>query len=310
MTDKTTDTTTDTHETPHTAVTVVGLGVMGHALAEAFLRAGHPVTVWNRTPDKADRLVEGGARRAGSVAEAVAASPLVVVCVSDYHAAHDLFDPLDAEILAGRVLVNLTSGTSRDARETAHWAAGRGAAYLDGAIMAAPAAIGGADTAVLYSGPASTYELHEAALRTLAGGSTYVGEDHGLASLYDAAMLSLMWNLLNGFLQGVALLGTAGVGAAAYEPVASQGIGTVVGWLAGYARNLDAGVHPGDDATLSTHLGAMAHLVEESETLGLNAELPRLIQTLAQRAVRDGRGADGYTALIDQFRKPSPEALA
>ncbi|MFC7468445.1 NAD(P)-binding domain-containing protein [Actinomadura keratinilytica] len=56
------------------AVTVLGLGRMGGALAAAFLAAGHPTTVWNRSPGKADALVVRGARRAGSVAEAVAAA--------------------------------------------------------------------------------------------------------------------------------------------------------------------------------------------------------------------------------------------
>ena len=77
-----------------TPVTVIGLGLMGQALAGAFLRAGHPTTVWNRTAAKAEQLVGEGAKLAGSVGDAVAASPLVVVCVSDYTAVRELFEPL------------------------------------------------------------------------------------------------------------------------------------------------------------------------------------------------------------------------
>ncbi len=116
-------------------VTVLGLGRMGSALAAAFLAAGHSTTVWNRTPGKADELAARGARHAGSVAEAVAAAPLVVVCVADDEAVHQLLDPLDGA-LAGRTLVNLTTGTSAQARANAAWAKERGAAFLDGAIMA------------------------------------------------------------------------------------------------------------------------------------------------------------------------------
>ena len=75
-------------------VTVLGLGLMGRALAEAFLRAGHPTTVWNRTPGQADQLVARGAVRAGTPREAVEASRLVVVCVSTYDVARDLLAPL------------------------------------------------------------------------------------------------------------------------------------------------------------------------------------------------------------------------
>ncbi|SEG78175.1 3-hydroxyisobutyrate dehydrogenase [Nonomuraea solani] len=282
----------------NTSVTVIGLGLMGQALAGAFLRDGHPTTVWNRTPEKAGELVAQGARLAGSVEEAVEAGSLVVVCVSDYVAVRALLDPVGTA-LDGRVLVNLTSGTSQEARESGEWAARLGASYLDGAILAVPAAIGTAEASIIYSGPESAFVP---ALRSL-GTGTYLGADHGLASLYDVAMLGLMWSILNGFLQGAALLGTAGVDAATFAPIAKTGIGTVAGWVADYARQIDDGAYPAIDSTLDTHLGAMRHLIHESEMLGVNAELPKFVKALADRAVADGRGGDGYAALIEQFRK-------
>jgi 3-hydroxyisobutyrate dehydrogenase-like beta-hydroxyacid dehydrogenase len=271
-------------------VTVIGLGLMGQALAGAFLRGGYPTTVWNRTAAKAEHLVAQGAKAADSVRDAVLASPLVVVCVSDYEAVRELFDPLGEE-LAGRVLVNLTSGTSLGARETAEWVTRRGGTYLDGAIMATPAAVG-AEAVILYSGPRSAFDLHESALGSLGAGTTYLGEDHGLSGLYDVAVLSLMWNILNGFLQGAALLGAAGVDATAFAPIANKGIETVNGWVSAYARQIDDG----------TYLAAMEHLIHESESLGVNAELPRFIKALTDRAVADGHGGSGYAAMIEQFR--------
>lgn len=52
------------------AVTVIGLGSMGSALAAALLDRGHPLTVWNRSPGKARPLVEKGARLADTPEEA------------------------------------------------------------------------------------------------------------------------------------------------------------------------------------------------------------------------------------------------
>ncbi|MEV1239177.1 NAD(P)-dependent oxidoreductase [Nonomuraea sp. NPDC050022] len=281
-------------------VTVIGLGLMGQALAGAFLRAGYPTTVWNRTAAKAEHLAAQGAKVADSVRDAVLASPLVVVCVSDYEAVRALLDPLGEE-LDGRVLVNLTSGTSLGARETAEWVTRRGGNYLDGAIMATPAAVG-AEAVLLYSGPRSAFDPHESALRSLGEGTTYLGDDHGLSALYDVAVLSLMWNILNGFLQGAALLGAAGVDATAFAPIASQGIETVNGWVSTYARQIDDGAYPAVDSTIDTHLAAMEHLIHESESLGVNAELPRFIKVLTDRAVADGHGGSGYAAMIEQFR--------
>jgi 3-hydroxyisobutyrate dehydrogenase-like beta-hydroxyacid dehydrogenase len=283
-------------------VTVVGLGLMGQALAGAFLSNGHATTVWNRSADKAEELVAQGAVRAASAREAVAASPLVVVCVSDYDVVKELLDPL-GDVLAGRVLVNLTSGTSQQARETARWAAERGCTYLDGAIMTIPQGIGAPDTLMFYSGPRPAFDTHESVLRSLGGATTYLGADHALSSLYDLALLTLMWNVLNGFLHGAALLGTADVAATTFAPAAIKGIATVADWVSGYADQIDSGRYPAVDSTIDTHLAAMRHLVHESESLGINAELPRLVKALTDRAVAEGHGGDSYAAMIEQFRR-------
>jgi hypothetical protein len=79
----------------------------------------------------------------------------------------------------------------------------------------------------------------------------------------------------------------------------------VADWLSGYAQQVDDGVYPADDSTIDTHLAAMAHLVDDSETLGVNAELPRLIKALTDRALADGHGGNSYAAMIEQFRKPA-----
>lgn len=285
-------------------VTVLGLGLMGQALADTFVREGHPTTVWNRTAAKAGPLVAKGAQLADSVADAVAASPLVVVCVLDYDALHELLDPV-AGALDGRVLVNLTSGTSDGARETARWAAGHGATYLDGAILTDPDGVGTADAVILYSGPRAVFDAHEPALRLLGGATTHLGDDHGLASLHDVAVLGLMWGVLNSFLQGAAVLGAAGVDASAFAPLAAKSVKMVADWVPGYAEQIDKNEFPAVDATLATHLASMDHLVHESESLGVNAEFPRLVKDLAERSVANGHGAEGYAAMIGLFRKPS-----
>ncbi|MGW0600137.1 NAD(P)-dependent oxidoreductase [Streptomyces sp. NPDC002776] len=282
-----------------TPVTVLGLGLMGGALAGAFLRAGHPTTVWNRTAAKADDLVARGAVLAESPAAAIASAPLVVVCVSDYDAVADVLDgPLD-----GRVVVNLTSGTPSRARALAQEVARRGGGYLDGGIMAVPEAVGTADAVLAYSGPRPLYDAHESTLGSL-GTGLHLGDDPGLSATHEMATLVLMWGMLDGFLNAAAILGTTGVSATAYLPIAQTAIDTVAGWLPGYARQADSGVYPADDGTIDTHLTAMAQVVQESESLGVNAELPRLVKALAERAAAAGHGASGYVALVEQFRKP------
>ena len=98
-------TTTGTLTTPgsHAPVTVIGLGLMGSALASALLAAGHRTTVWNRTSGRADALVGQGAEPAVSLSDALAASPIVIACVSTYDVLRELISPV-ADALQGRTL--------------------------------------------------------------------------------------------------------------------------------------------------------------------------------------------------------------
>ncbi|HSW37146.1 MAG TPA: NAD(P)-dependent oxidoreductase [Candidatus Saccharimonadales bacterium] len=58
-------------------IAVIGLGIMGHGIADNFLKNGYKVTVWNRTPEKADDLVAKGAVLASSIKEAIESADLV-----------------------------------------------------------------------------------------------------------------------------------------------------------------------------------------------------------------------------------------
>nr|WP_228976421.1 NAD(P)-binding domain-containing protein [Streptomyces sp. DH12] len=282
------------------SVTVLGLGQMGSALAAAFLAAGHPTTVWNRTPARADGLVAAGARRAGTVAEAVAASELVVVCVLDYGAVRELLEPL-AGGLAGRTLVNVTSGSPEQARETARWAAGQGARYLDGGIMTTPPGVGDPASMFLYSGSPEVLEAHRATLAVL-GDPIHLGGDAGLASLYDAGLLGMMWSVFGGWLHATALVGADGVEAGEFAPVALRWLSTVGLFVERYAGQIDAGRYPGDDATIDVQLAAVGHLLHAGAERGVDGRLPELHRELMAKAVADGHGGDSYARIVEAFR--------
>ena len=61
----------------------IGLGQMGSAMAANLLKAGHDLTVWNRTLEKADTLVEAGARRAQSPADAADGDVVMTMLADD-----------------------------------------------------------------------------------------------------------------------------------------------------------------------------------------------------------------------------------
>jgi 3-hydroxyisobutyrate dehydrogenase-like beta-hydroxyacid dehydrogenase len=286
-------------------VTVLGLGPMGTALAGAFLAAGHRTTVWNRTPGRAGTLAGKGAAEVASAAEAVAASPLVVVCLATYDAVHEVLVPV-ADRLAGRTVVNLTSGSPMHARETAAWAEQHGADYLDGVIMTIPPGIGKPDFLLLYGGSQAAFDSNRETLAAL-GDPVNLGTDTALASVYDTALLSLMWGTLTGWLHGVALIGADGPGgnvtATTYTAVADRWMKTVRAFMRSYAPQIDSGHYPGGDFTLKLHQKTMDILAHASELRGVASGLPELFKELTGRAIRAGHGNDSYARLVEFIRK-------
>ncbi|MEU1815986.1 NAD(P)-binding domain-containing protein [Streptomyces roseifaciens] len=285
-------------------VTVIGLGPMGQALAGAFLKAGHPTTVWNRSAEKAAALVEQGAVLAPTAAEAIAASPLVVVCVIDYGVVHTILGP-ETAALKGRTLVNLTADSPEKARETAEWAAGNGFDYLDGAIMTPTVTIGGPGAVVLYSGPEAVYEAHRPVLAALGGTGAHLGEDHGRAAAHDVALLDIFWTAMSGIAHAFALAKAENIAAKDLAPFAQGIIGLLPGILTDHAEQVDSGTYPGHISNVSSAAAGMEHIIHASEDRGIDAGVLKAAKAIAQRAVEAGHGSDGFSRLTEVLGRPS-----
>ncbi|WP_408897374.1 NAD(P)-dependent oxidoreductase [Nocardioides sp. R1-1] len=296
------------HPSPVPApVTVLGLGPMGQAMSRTLLGAGHPVTVWNRTPARAAELVAAGARLAHSPAGAVAASDLVLLSLTHYQAMYDVMGGATAA-LAGRTLVNLSSDTPTATRDAAAWAREHGAAFVTGGVMVPAPMIGSERSSVFYSGDEEAFRTHAATLAQI-GRPRFLGTDPGRAQLMYQAHLDVFLTTLAGLAHATAMVGTAGIGAEDFLPDVLQLLGAVPDMIApegvaGLGRQIDEGEHPGDGSNV-TMMGATAdHIRETSEIVGIDTALPAAVQEHYHRAIADGGGADGWTRIIDGIRAP------
>lgn len=276
-------------------VTVLGLGPMGQAIARAFVAAGHPTTVWNRTKEKAAPLVAAGATLAQSPATAVSDN-LTVICVIDYDATRAVLEQA-APALRGTLVVNLTSGTPDSARATAAWAAERGIDYLDGAIMTPTDTIGTPGAVLLHSGPEESYRGAEGTLAALGGTQTHLGADPGRAAAYDMALLDIFWTSVAGVAHAFALARSEGIAPTDLAPFA-KGIGDLTPIIVEeVSTRLTEDRHDGVDANLRSAAAGMSHIVHTSEANGIDAGVLRAAHALARRAVDAGHGDDGLSRL-------------
>ena len=100
-----------------TSVAFIGVGAMGGRMARRLLDAGHEVSVWNRTPEKAEPLVEAGAMTAASPAEAARRAEVVITMVADPAALQAVSEgPEGIAAAANTVLEMSTVGPAANAR--------------------------------------------------------------------------------------------------------------------------------------------------------------------------------------------------
>ncbi|MFE3451732.1 NAD(P)-dependent oxidoreductase [Nonomuraea sp. NPDC059194] len=278
------------------SVTVIGLGLMGKALAGAFVGAGHRTTVWNRTPGKN----VAGAQHAESVAAAVGAADLVVACLVNNDAVHQVL--AQAGSLAGKVLVNLTNGTPSQAREVAASVAELGGRYVDGGIMAVPQMIAGPGALVLYSGSQEAFAEHRATLETLAE-ARFMGADAGAAALYDLALLSGMYGMFGGIYHAFAMVRAAGGDVREFAPMLTAWLSAMMAATPEAAEEIVSGEYATEVSALAMNQLALPNFIDASKELGLRPDVLLPIQRLIDRAVEAGHGGDSLTRLVEMIKE-------
>lgn len=283
-------------------ITVLGLGEMGSAIARTFLDRGYRTTVWNRTASKTTPLVEAGANTAATPADAVAASPLVVICLLDSTAVDEVLSSVDAAV-AGRVLVNVTSGSAGQARANERWANERGAEYIDGKIMGDPPYVGTDHIMLPFSGSRSAFQAHEPTLKVL-GGIAYHGEDSGLAAVEFMAQVAVAYELLIGYLHVLKLVRAEGVDVVEFAERIANSVAMFPSLLTSMGTAVQRGSYPPDLGSLDVQAALMDDMISHRESLGVEAVRMREVKELMDHRITSGHGDQGFSSLFELLANP------
>ena len=290
-------------------VSVIGLGAMGSALARALLRGGHHVIVWNRTTAKTAALARDGAVPAADLPSALGASPVSVICVDNYAVTRDLLSRTDVRPrVRGVTLVQLSTGTPREAREGERWARESGADYLDGAILAYPDQMGTPDAVLLVAGAEATFRQCEPLLRSLAGGLTYVGEQIGAASALDCASLAFLFGALLGALHGSRICEVEGLRVDEFGAMLAELAPVVGAEVRHLSERIHADRYDGSHAALRTYSAAAVRLAQQAEDSRITPDFPRYAVAALGEGMSAGLADEDLAALIKVLRRPTPQA--
>lgn len=282
-------------------VTVIGLGPMGQAMAGVLLDHGHEVIVWNRTKSKADELIAKGAIWVSEVKEALTASGLIILSLTDYDAMYAILEPA-SEYLTGKVIVNLSSDTPKKAREAEKWLNARGAQHLTGGVQVPPSGIGKEESSTFYSGSRKVFEAHKRTLEVLTS-TDYRGEDPGLAALYYQIQMDIFWTAMLSYLHATAVANANGITAEQFLPYASEMFSTLPQFLKFYTPRIDAGEHPGNVDRLAMGVASVEHIIHTTNDAGIDTSLPAAVLEIFKRGIAEGHAGDSFTSLIEIFKK-------
>jgi 2-hydroxy-3-oxopropionate reductase len=156
----------------------IGLGVMGRPMAEHLVRAGHQVTVHNRSQGPVRALVEAGAKAASSAAEAADGAEVVITMVPDSPDVEAVVLGEDGVLESAReglLLIDMSTIRPDTAREVAEATAARGVRFLDAPVSGGQAGAVEATLSIMVGGSAEDFQAARPLLETLGRTIVHVG---------------------------------------------------------------------------------------------------------------------------------------
>lgn len=280
-------------------ITAIGLGLMGSALARAIHASGHSLTVWNRSSEKMLTFSELGVATASEPASAISASPVILLCINDYAATDRLLGANGIPaLLAGRTVVQLSTGTPKEARDASDWMKAHNVSYLDGAILAGPDDIGTDESQVVLSGDGAAYEQVGPLLDCLGGTVRYLGPNVGDASALDLAWLTTRYG------DFMAIAHAANVckseGASLNEFIALFRDDPV---MQRYASVIENESYQEYTASLRVWGAALERIRQQGKDAGINTEFPDFVGSRFDSAIEAGYGEENVMALFKLLKQ-------
>lgn len=180
----------------------IGLGIMGGAMSVNLLKAGFPLTVWNRTPEKMRPLLEAGAKPVKSPKEVAERSDIVIDMVTDSKDVEEVLLGKEGVIHGARpgtIVVDMSTISPIVTKEIAKKLGEKGIRMLDAPVSGGDIGARNATLSIMVGGDAETYEECLPVFQAMGKTITYIG-GHGDGQVCKA---------VNQILVGVNVLGVA-----------------------------------------------------------------------------------------------------
>ena len=204
----------------------IGLGRMGASMATNLIRAGHDVSVFNRSHGKSDSLIKLGAHRASSVAEACAADA-VITMVSDDDAASGIAfgnGGLVTHLPKYAIHVSMSSISVALSKRLAQAHAQAGQRYVAAPVFGRPDMAAAAKLFIIVAGDPATIDVCQPLFRVMGQKTIPIGTEPSAANLVKLSGNFLMASVIEALGEAVALIAKAGIDRLAYIELLTSSI--------------------------------------------------------------------------------------
>ncbi len=189
----------------------LGLGVMGFPMAGHLKAARHEVSVWNRTPAKAEGWVERhGGKAAASAAEAVQGADCVFMCLGDDPDVRAVALPLLETMPPGSVLVDHTTASAQLARELHEAASAKGLGFVDAPVSGGQAGAENGQLSIMCGGSADSFAKAKPVMAAYAKAIVHAGPA-GAGQLTKMVNQICIAGLVQGLSEGIHFAQAAGL---------------------------------------------------------------------------------------------------
>jgi 3-hydroxyisobutyrate dehydrogenase-like beta-hydroxyacid dehydrogenase len=205
----------------------VGLGVMGSSVVRRLLDAGHAVTVWNRTREKAEPLLEAGAHWADSPRAVAERSEIVFTMVTNTAAVQAVTggdDGILAGLDPGKIYVDMSTASPANTRALAEQVRSRGAEMLDSPVSGTSITVDQGKASLMVGGSDDAFAKAKPVLEAIGPRVFHMGGNGSAVTMKIAINLSLAVQML-AFSEGVLLAEKSGI---AREAAVEAMLGSVI----------------------------------------------------------------------------------
>ena len=165
-------------------IAFLGTGLLGSGMVRHFLKAGTPVTVWNRTAAKAQALAAAGATVAASAAEAAAAADHIHFVLPDDEVVNGILDQIAPSMTRGAIVIDHSTTLPDKTKQRFERLRGRGIRFLHAPVFMSPQMAEDGVGLMLASGPKHEFDEARGELEGMTGEVWNLGERTDLAAAY------------------------------------------------------------------------------------------------------------------------------